>query len=683
MARLKTQAQLEQERLQLARYSFGKEVQLDRSRLLCIYCRQSTDRQYFKSDKNNTQQRSELEETAYTALQWPRELVSIRIENDVTHKQGATSGRKSIAYRPVLDSIYRDVKAGLVGAVLVVDVSRLSRDIDLIDPTMFAQACKRSDTAIVTSADSYIYDFNHPTKDDLKKFTDEAYDAARFIERHVKGKMLKARTVKANSGLLGSGQAPIGMQVDDTRNALVASVHASQVDMLYARYRALDANLTALFKEIVAMTKQGIALFPYDASIDPKSIHLDLLDKNDITKGWTIKSRYGLRYLLSNPMYAGHLVFNNRVVKKNTHPPIVDLDNWQYAFDHIADVTLDGEIVERESKAVRYNQTGNSNNALLSGTRDNGALTVDGINGAHVYYNSQMKAYLLLNRQVPTVYGFETSISAKELDAIVTERLLHWCSVSEKYTGITPNSAMDKLPVATPIASIPDDLELSQIELAKVQRALQFQDSMSDARLEETLAKEKRLIKRIANLTEAQNDSERIARQQTQGKEDILTANAKWDKWTIEKRRSFVRLVTDSITLEDIASGWIKITFVWSPILGFIQPMASNTRARDTAYLWRQSGSRWSTEETDILTAMYANSTRQAILQALPTRSWASIIGKAGKLGIVRGYTKHESDSIPIEMSLTDVKVINARGLTGQRVQWVHDVLVSNSAIIS
>src|SRR5437016_3957139 len=154
MARLKTRQQLDLERLELARYALGKETQLDRTRILYIYCRQSTDRQYFKSDKNNTQQRSELETIAFEALQWPRELVRIRVENDTKHKQGATSGTKSIQDRPLLNEVYQDVKRGTVGGVLVVDVSRLSRDEDLIDPTVFAKACKRNDTAIITSADS-------------------------------------------------------------------------------------------------------------------------------------------------------------------------------------------------------------------------------------------------------------------------------------------------------------------------------------------------------------------------------------------------------------------------------------------------------------------------------------------------------------------------------------------------
>lgn len=259
-----------------------------------------------------------------------------------------------------------------------------------------------------------------------------------------------------------------------------------------------------------------------------------------------------------------------------------------------------------------------------------------------------MKAYLLLNLSTPTVYGYQTSIAAKELDAAVTDRLLHWCSISEKYSGNTPFEAMEKLPTSTPIAVLPDDMKLSQDELAKVQRALQFQDSMSDARLEEALAKEKRLIKRIAALTEVQNDSERAARQQAQGKEDILTANAKWTGWTIEKRRSFVRLVTDSITLEELAPSWIKVTFVWSPIMGFIDPMTSSNRMVDIGYLWRTSGTHWTTEEESIVTAMYPTQSRQTILKALPTRSWASIIGKAAKLGVVRSIRLREENNIPI-----------------------------------
>jgi hypothetical protein len=102
----------------------------------------------------------------------------------------------------------------------------------------------------------------------------------------------------------------------------------------------------------------------------------------------------------SNPMYAGHLVFNERVVKRNAHPAIVYADNWQYAFDHLSDVDLDGNPMEWPNRVVRYAQKGSTNMALLAGTRDNGKLVIDGVNGSHVYVNIVLAAYALRKKEL-------------------------------------------------------------------------------------------------------------------------------------------------------------------------------------------------------------------------------------------------------------------------------------------
>lgn len=72
-------------------------------------------------------------------------------------------------------------------------------------------------------------------------------------------------------------------------------------------------------------------------------------------------------------MYIGYLVFNGRIVKRNAHPAIVDVDNWQYAFEHLSDVDLDGMPIDRPERTVRYTQkTGIDSGALLAGTRESG-----------------------------------------------------------------------------------------------------------------------------------------------------------------------------------------------------------------------------------------------------------------------------------------------------------------------
>jgi len=45
--------------------------------------------------------------------------------------------------------------------------------------------------------------------------------------------------------------------------------------------------------------------------------------------------------------------------------------------------------------------------------------------------------------------------------------------------------------------------------------------------------------------------------------------------------------VTESITLEKLTDGQLRLTLVYSPIIGFVEPVESTTRAYDVAHIQR------------------------------------------------------------------------------------------------
>ncbi len=555
-------------------------------------------------------------------------------------------------------------------------VDRITRDEDLITPTAFANLCKKHHVLIIT--DDYIFDFNNPNRDDMGRFMNEAIAAKEYVRKQIKGKMLKNRTRKANMGRVANGVSPVGLMLDESRDNLIPSPHAERVDWLYGRFWAHDANLAGLLREIVNMAKRGEPLFPDSDEIDPKTIYL-----RRMTGGWTISTRFGLKYILSNPMYQGHLVFNGRIVKHNAHAAIVDADHWQYAFNHLSDVDLDGNEIEREARTVRYSQQGSTGNtALLAGTRHNGKLVIDGVNGAHVYVQLPGNVYVIKQRHGLSVNGYETSIGTKELDGILGSRLLHWLRMSERACESidcdhAPHLAMGNIEqTAQPTGTIQDDLTLTKQELARIVRALDTsQDVMDKDTLREHFAKKAQLLKRRAELEQAQEQGERLAREREQARGDIEQAGDKWAVWSLEKRRQFIRLVTESITLEEIADGWLRLTIVWSPIMGFVTPLTSSTRAVEVAYVWRQSGSYWSESEIALLREHYPTSTRGELLHLFPSRSWLAIMRKAIKLGVPRLVGRDKTD-IPADTSMSDMYVFTEFALEpGKRVQWVHDYL--------
>ncbi|HEX6478729.1 MAG TPA: recombinase family protein [Ktedonobacteraceae bacterium] len=680
MARLRTREQLEQERLDTARYALGN-ITLDTTRLLLIYARQSTSRQYVNNIYSALEQRDGLLERATELGWWSDELRILYVENQLA-KKTHVSGSLRIDQRPGLQALTEVIESGKASAVLVVSVDRITRDPDMVTPTMFANLCKRYNVLIIT--DDYTYDFNNPTRDDMGRFMNEAIASKEYVRKQIRGKMLKNRTRKANMGRVANGVAPVGLMLDASKldekgkpYSLVPSPHADRVNYLYTRYRSLGANLATLYREVVSMAASGTPIFPDNPMIDEGTIRLTRVEG-----GWTVASRTALKYILTNPMYAGHLVFNGRVVKRNAHPAIVDPDLWEYAFNKLATTDLDGNPIEHGEKSVRYAQKGSANTALLAGTRDNGKLVIDSTNGAHVYYNRTNDIYVIRKLDARSVNGYVTRIEAFDLDGLVANRVLFWCRTLEPdctylESEQCPEVAMDRVDAAVPPkgpTGIQSDLALTNQELARVTRALDTsQHVMDDATLTDHFASKARLIKRRAELEGLIANEDRMRQKLASARDDIESANVRWEKWTIDERRQFIRLVTDSITLEELAPGWLRLVIVWSPLMGFTWPGA-RVSVVDTGYIWRRGGEAWTNADLTRLREAYPTGNREELLHMFPTRSWLALARQAELAGVRREVVGREVLSVPNDMSLSDYHLIKEFALQpGKHVQWEHE----------
>jgi hypothetical protein len=140
-------------------------------------------------------------------------------------------------------------------------------------------------------------------------------------------------------------------------------------------------------------------------------------------------------------------------------------------------------------------------------------------------------------------------------------------------------------------------------------------------------------------------------------------------------------MVTESITLEEIASGWLRLTIGWSHIMGFISPTTTTMQAVDVAYIWRQAGSRWSEDELSLLREHYPTMTRPELLRVFPSRSWRAIVSRAIDEHIPKQVIKRNDGlEVPTKTSLTDIAVLNEFMLSAEtmqavgkmRVQWQH-----------
>ena len=663
MARLKTQAQLDQERLESVQKLTG-QYPIPTNRRALLYCRYSSSKQVVSSISKGLQQSDGLIRRALD-IGWRREDTTLFIENSMT-KDGrirSVSGTIPIEDRAGLTTVVEHVKMG-AGALLCDDISRLTRDADLVDAETLARTCRQHDCIIITN--ERIYNFKRQA--DYDAYIAEAQAAAAYLELHIKGKMLRNRTRKAEQGKVANGTAPVGLMLDESKVNLTPSPHAGGVAWMYKRFAELEASRNGLLREIGAMAQQGKPLFPVHPDIDPKTIFLSQVFNSDgVLIGWTVNSRAGLTDILTNPAYLGHLVFNGVIVKHNAHPAIVNVDLWQYAFDRLSTTDLDHRPIDRPTKTVRYSYPESKQTALLAGTRYDGRPVIDGVSGAHVYVQLPENSYVLRGPRGGTVTGgYETSIRVSELDSLIETELMGMLRASEfavSHPELRTNfdlthdwhTEMADFDSATRGATtVPDDtLTTIEAEIALIQQDLKFASGMMDANtrtgLYERLA---RLSQRRDKVQRAQEDRARLHRRLEQASRDVKTARDRWGSWDLARRRSFIHLITESITLEEIASGWLRITVQWSDVLGGLLY---------NFYLWRGSGTLWTDNEIETLRTHYPTATRVELLNLLPTRSWKAISRKAALEG-VRRIAKSDPLPVPDTMSLSDVQVLEALG---------------------
>src|SRR5260370_5213894 len=375
MGRLKTLREIEQERVEAVQRLTGN-YSIPTNRMALLYSRYSSAKQVRDSISKGVQQADGLIQRALD-IGWKREHTLLFVENSMT-KDGrikSVSGTIPIEDRAGIRTVVEHVNTDKAGAILCDDISRLTRDADLVDAATLARACKEHDCAIVTNERT----FNFKIQRDYDDYIAEAQAAAAFLELHIKGKMLRNRTRKAEQGKVAGGVAPVGLMLD--KNTIedstakhgfnyLPSPHRSGVVWLYQRFAELEASRNAVLRETNAMARSGKPLFPVHPDIDPKSMFLQKVYHDGVLVGWTDGTREGLTGILTNPHYIGHLVFNGKIVKRDAHEAVVDRDLWQYAFDHLGRIDLEHRPIDRPKKAVTYSYPESEQTALLAGTRE-------------------------------------------------------------------------------------------------------------------------------------------------------------------------------------------------------------------------------------------------------------------------------------------------------------------------
>lgn len=254
------------------------------------------------------------------------------------------SGTLPIEKRTGLQDLVELIKADIIKAVLVYQISRLFRDDTGVEYNTFAKICKEHDCILMT-ADGMVFNFSNRMH--MKMFRFLAEYAAEYIPQQL-GLLHAARMRKARRGLyVACGPIPRGYIVDYDKESktykkfILYPPFQDPILHLFERFYALEADLNGLCREVEQMP----SVFPrYEAWVDKRSIRDRKWKK--APNGYHI-SRNGIISILTNPVYIGWMVVEGDIVSMHNHEALIPPEKqylFWYAFDHLSEFTIKGEV---------------------------------------------------------------------------------------------------------------------------------------------------------------------------------------------------------------------------------------------------------------------------------------------------------------------------------------------------
>jgi hypothetical protein len=331
------------------------------------------------------------------------------------------------------------------------------------------------------------------------------------------------------------------------------------------------------------------------------------LSLTKIPGGWTIKSRSGLIYMLTNPAYIGHIYYKGRIIKKNAHDAIVDEDDFWYAYYRLATTDFGGNPIEHpEGATKRYSQVGTiPYEVLFQDLRYDGTpmitTTVSGKSGVyatrsgtHIYYHIEDRSQLVSKSCV--------RVRADWIDSIFSERLRYRVGEALKSSGEYPLEEEDieelekrRQEIHThlvktleyaeqgedsqsdPLATLRNSINETKRKIAeKVRVSEAATEEMDEEDLKNHFASLKKLRRYLAEMESKLNKAEEEAQEEAMGR--MPEVYERWENMKMENKQRFIRAATERVILDPVQGGWLRLKIEWSPLMG--------GNLVDVAYIW-------------------------------------------------------------------------------------------------
>lgn len=568
--------------------------------------------------------------------------------------------------RPDMLRLFDDIDRGLYdhGTVVCFQESRLFRDETEIYYNQFIKKCKDHDiVVVVVSPFLMIYDFQDEFLTEMFRW--KCKEAGQFIKRQIRGWMLPARQRAARQGMwTGLGDISIGYVVDIDPKSLtykrfvVYEPHAKIIHYLFIRFVELAGNLTAFIREL---TLHPI-IFPTLTEEDKQKYYL----KNGIMykSGGKLSTRAAIESILTNRTYLGWRIVNGQVVKKDSHPAIVDEALVNFSFMRLTGYDIHGNEVETGPKEKRYYRTIPERVALLKDvvTSETGRVYVK------MMLDKTTRKYTYVPEERKHGFwrvGHIEMIDIEKLDALIVERLLfHAQQIKDlpAYNEILAQKREEKqraiAQITASLASIPTEQKRVREQMRKTEK-----ESVRDMLLAdiENMEVEREKLERT---------KERLEQELAHGlgnlDEELNILAAHWNEYPLEKRIALINFLIQEVSLDMASPRWLRIRIQW----------LREDWGCEQMYLLREEekAPRWTSEELEYLEANLLTASKDELMEHLNTRTWQAIRNRGYVMGITRHKYGKRSRSMPGDANfcVRDYRFMWSMGLdaTSTRTEW-------------
>ncbi len=600
------------------------------------YIRQSSEGQLKNNKQSSILQDKKLSERL-TAMGF---TTIIKIEQD-TGSSGQVIKSGKYLERKGLDYLHQLITSGTIGAVAAFSPSRLYRDLTRKFYAEFVYLLETNNIPLITYQKIYWPD----SRADMDMLMQEFAVAANFIKDEVYGKLVLAKNQAVEDNCsYGGGSVPFGFVVRETPDRkyfVVYQPHAEKIIFIFKRYRELGGNLPRLGRELQAT---GFSFPEFDMELlrtlgAERKPYVTLRYKNG---GYPCYTREALLSILTNPAYLGWYCYAGAIISKESHEPIVDRSDFDFAFSRLSPVNLDGTPNVNKPKAERrYNQYHGLVETLL---------TCNG-NPCYAMYNSYM-----VREQIGKWKSATMSVAIETIDTAVScviPGVLYALDKRHKQ-GLSDDlyQQIEVLAQEKQAEGVSLDKALKNIESA----IRGWELDKESCRATGNIIGLNEANRQLKDLYAAREQVVAKAKQAAQEQTTLQTTMSlhqqiikTWWELPFANQQRYVSLILQSVTMEEVGPHILKLVATFkSPIVATL-----------TGYVLREHCGQhtWTDAENEAIRWLYPAADRVDILKAIPERTWKAIRQQAMEMGVNRS-TWANTSGIPNNLSYADSQLI-------------------------